>query len=168
MTTELGQPLPRWDMTAHFPSLESRELAAAHERLGADVERMAALYDHHDVRGGAPVELTDERLGAFEEVLASTNDALDRLRLLSTYANAFVTTDARDDTAAALASQLQMQSARVRALSGRFDAAGLAGRFGIDVGRQEFWASSLAVLTQRIDQFETLVASQGAGGKEPG
>jgi len=115
-------PLPRWDMTPYFPSLQSREFAAAQERLGADVERMVALYDHHAVRGGAPLELTDERVDAFVEVLDATNDVLERLRLLSAYISAFVTTDARDDAAASLASALQMQSARVRALSTRFDA----------------------------------------------
>ncbi len=55
-------------------------------------------------------------------MLDATNDVLERLRLLSAYVNAFVTTDVRDDAAAALASELQMQSARVRALSTRFDA----------------------------------------------
>jgi hypothetical protein len=38
------------------------------------------------------------------------------------------------------------------------DASGLAARFDIDVGREEFWSSSLAVLAGRIDQFEKLAA----------
>ena len=98
-------PLPRWDMTAYFPSLTSREFAAAEERLGADVERMAALYDRHQVRGGPPLQLTEDRVNVFVEVLEATNDLLERLRLLAAYINAFVTTDARNDTAAALASR---------------------------------------------------------------
>jgi pepF/M3 family oligoendopeptidase len=124
MVAELDRSaaLPRWDMTPYFSSLDSRQFAAAQERLGADVDRMAALYDHHDVRGGRPAELTDALVAAFGEVLDATNDVLERLRLLSAYVNAFVTTDARDDQAAAVASELQMQSARVRALSTRFDA----------------------------------------------
>ena len=44
------------------------------------------------------------------------------------------------------------------ASTGLADAAGLAHRFGIDVRREEFWASSLAVLAGRIDQFEKLAA----------
>jgi len=40
--------------------------------------------------------------------------------------------------------------------TGLADAAGLAARFGIDVGQEEFWASSLAVLAERIDRFENL------------
>ena len=114
--------VPRWDLTAYFPSLQSREFAAAQELLGADVDRMAALYDHHDVRGGPAVELTETRLDAFAAVLEATNAVLERLRLLSAYVTAFVATDARDDAAAALGSELQMQSARVRALITRFEA----------------------------------------------
>lgn len=114
--------LPRWDLSAYFPAPDSREFAAAHERVGADIDRMVALYDRHDVRGGDRLELTAERIAAFEEVLRATNDTLEQLRLLSAYVHAFATTDARDDTAAALASQLQMKSARVRSLSSRFDA----------------------------------------------
>ena len=108
-------------MSPYFSSLLSREFASEHERLEADVDRMEALYDSYDVRRRPSVELTDDRVAAFEEVLETTNAVLERLRLLSAYVNAFVTTDARDDAAAAVASQLQMQSARVRALSSRFD-----------------------------------------------
>lgn len=113
--------VPRWDMTPYFPSLRSREFAAASERLGADVDRMAALYDRHDVRGGPRVALTDATVRAFEEVMSATNDVMARQRLLNAYVSAFVATDARDDTAAGFASELQMQSARVRVLSKRFE-----------------------------------------------
>jgi pepF/M3 family oligoendopeptidase len=52
----------------------------------------------------------------------ATNRVLERQRLLSAYVQAFVTTDARDTLAAGTASQLQLQSARVRALFTRFEA----------------------------------------------
>ena len=41
--------------------------------------------------------------------------------------------------------------------TGLADAAGLAGRFGIDVRSTDFWRSSLDVLRARIDAFEALV-----------
>jgi len=41
--------------------------------------------------------------------------------------------------------------------TGLGDAATLAARFGIDVADTAFWASSLQVLTERIDEFERLV-----------
>jgi oligoendopeptidase F len=46
------------------------------------------------------------------------------------------------------------------ASTGLADASGLAGRFGIDVDREEFWAASLSVLAGRIDQFEALAAGR--------
>ncbi|MHB1855497.1 MAG: gluzincin family metallopeptidase, partial [Acidimicrobiales bacterium] len=114
--------LPRWDLSGYFPSLGSREFAEHHERLGADVDRLAALYEEHDVRGGTDAVVDAARLEAFESVLAATNEVFEEFRLLNAYVYAFVTTDARDETAAALASELQAQGARVRSLTTRFDA----------------------------------------------
>ncbi|MEY2458378.1 MAG: hypothetical protein QOG30_208 [Acidimicrobiaceae bacterium] len=114
------ETLPRWDLTPFYPSLDSREFSNAHEGVGAGVARLTALYDEHDVRGGDPVELDDEALAAFEAVIAETNDLQDHLRLVNAYLYGFVTTDARDDRAAALQSQLQAQAAPLRTLSSRF------------------------------------------------
>jgi pepF/M3 family oligoendopeptidase len=117
-TTEL----PRWDLTPFFPSLESREFAAAHEGIGAGVARLTALYDEHDVRGGDAVELDDAAITAFESVLAETNELHEQLRLVGAYLNGFVTTDARNDEANALQSRLQAEVAPMRTLSTRFAA----------------------------------------------
>ena len=46
--------LPRWDVTDVFPSLQSRELTAAREQLGADIVRLVNLYDEHGVGEVAP------------------------------------------------------------------------------------------------------------------
>ncbi|MEY2453299.1 MAG: hypothetical protein QOD92_2873 [Acidimicrobiaceae bacterium] len=114
------ETLPRWDLTPFYPGLDSREFANAHEGIGAGVARLTALYDEHDVRGGDPVELDKEILSAFEEVIAETNALQDHLRLVNAYLYGFITTDARDDAAAALNSQLQVQAAPLRTLSSRF------------------------------------------------
>ena len=114
--------LPRWDLTAFFPSLESREFAAAHESIGAGVARLTALYDEHDVRSGDPRAIDDATIAAFESVLAETNELHEQLRLVGAYLNGFVTTDARDDDANALQSRLQAEVAPLRTLSTRFAA----------------------------------------------
>src|SRR6266550_8384023 len=90
---------PRWDVSDVFPSLESREFAAAQEAIGADLLRLVGLYDRHDVRGGEPRQPTKEDLAAFDEVTKSTNDFLEQTRILQAYVHAFITTDARDDKA---------------------------------------------------------------------
>ena len=120
--TVVTETLPRWDLTPFYPGLDSREFSSAHEGFGAGVTRLTALYDQHDVRGGDPVELDEEALAAFEEVIAETNELQDHLRLVNAYLYSFVTTDARDDQAAALQSQLQAQAAPLRTLSSRFAA----------------------------------------------
>lgn len=114
--------LPRWDVSAYFPSLSSREFASAHEGFGAEVARLGVLYDEHDVRGGEPVEVDGAVAERFEAVVEATNAVLEHYRLLSAYVAAFVTTDARDDEAAGLASRLQNDGAKLRALTTRLEA----------------------------------------------
>jgi pepF/M3 family oligoendopeptidase len=118
--------LPRWDLTPFFPSLGSRELAAAHEGLVADIGRLVALYDHHGVRNladrppGAALDAAD--VAAFDEVLGATNDVQEQVRLVTAYLHGFISTDAHDDEATALQSRLQPHLARLRTLGTRFSA----------------------------------------------
>src|SRR3954471_17576125 len=116
------ETLPRWDLSPFYPSLDSREFAAAHEGVGAGVARLTALYDAHDVREGQEVELDDDLLKAFEEVIAETNGLQDELRLVNAYLYGFIATDARDEGANGLHSQLLAQAAPLRTLSTRFAA----------------------------------------------
>ena len=118
---DTAPPLPRWDVTDLYPSVTSREYAAAQEQIAADVARLRGLYDQHDVRGGDKTA-DDETVAAFDAVLDATNDLLDRLRTVSGYASAFTTTDVRDDAAQAEQARLQMQMAELAKLRGRFDA----------------------------------------------
>lgn len=112
------EDLPRWDVSQYFPSLGSKEFAAAHERIGADVERLVALYDQHDVRGGDKM-LDDAAVAAFDEVITTTNETLEQLILLSAYVNAFVSTDTRDAEAQGIRARLQAQSATLSKLNSR-------------------------------------------------
>jgi pepF/M3 family oligoendopeptidase len=114
--------LPHWDVSAIYPDLDSREFSAAHEGLIAGLDRLGALYDRHQVRGGPPVEVDDDTVAAFDEVLEATNDLLDEVRTLSAYLYTFVSTDARDDRAAGLQSQVQTQLTELGQLSKRFEA----------------------------------------------
>ena len=116
----MTETLPRWDVTAFFPSLESRELSVGHEEVVADLARLVALYDRHDVRGGAPRTPTPADVTAFDEVVAATNDLLERVRLLGAYLYTFTSTDAGNDTAAGLRSRLQNELTDLTRLTTRF------------------------------------------------
>ncbi|HVM63722.1 MAG TPA: M3 family oligoendopeptidase [Acidimicrobiales bacterium] len=117
----MGATLPRWDISSVFPSLTSREFASAHEAFSAGVSRLQALYDERGVRSGPPRSPSAADVAAVEDVIAETNAVLEQARLLGAYLNAIVTTDARDDAAACVRSQLQAEQAPLDALTARLD-----------------------------------------------
>ncbi len=120
--TRTETPLPHWDLTAFFPALDGREVAVAHEATVADLARLVALYDRHDVRGGECRPPTEADLAAIDEVIEATNALLDQVRTLGAYLAAFVTTDASNDLAAGLRSRLQTDLTDLNRLTTRFDA----------------------------------------------
>jgi oligoendopeptidase F len=113
---------PRWDLSSLFDGTASREFAAAQERFSAELVRLAAMYDRFDVRRGDPVALTPGTVAAFDEVVAATNGLLDQVRLLRSYLAGRLATDARDDEAATVLSQLQAEQAGLQKLTSRLDA----------------------------------------------
>ncbi len=125
-----ADPLPHWDVTAFFPSVHSRELAVAHEGVVADLARLIALYDRHDVRGGDHRSPSEADLAAVDEVIGATNELLEQVRLVGAYLYTFVATDATDDGAAGLRSRLQTELADLTKLTKRFEA--WIERFGAD------------------------------------
>ena len=110
--------LPRWDVSSYFPAVDSREFTDAEERFGADVGRLSALYERHDVRADSTV--TDP--AAVDEVLTETNMVLAQLATLRAYLNAFVSTDATDALAQAAMSRLERQTVELTNLTTRLDA----------------------------------------------
>ena len=114
--------LPHWDVTDVFPAIGSREYASAREELGADLTRLTALYDEHDVRGGDAKSVDDATVAAFEAVLHETNEVMERVKLLSGFLSSYVTTDARNDEAQGELSQLQAELSQLSRLRSRFDA----------------------------------------------
>lgn len=120
-TDDVSVDLPRWDVSTVFPSLASREFAAAHEQLTATIDRLVALYDEHDVRGGDRA-VDDAAVESFEQVVDATNAAREAVRVVIAFVHAFVSTDATDEEAQAIDSRLKAQLAPLGALSSRFDA----------------------------------------------
>jgi pepF/M3 family oligoendopeptidase len=117
----MERTVPRWDIASVFPSLTSREFAAAHEAFGASVARLRVLYDERGVRSGPRRTPEPADLAALEEVLGETNAVLEGARLINAYLHAIVTTDARDDDASRLRSEVQAEQAPLDSLAARLD-----------------------------------------------
>jgi oligoendopeptidase F len=114
--------LPRWDVADIFPSLESPAFAAAHEGLVASLTRLRGLYDEHGVRGGDPHDPSEAEVAGFEQVVDGTNALLDQVRTVTAYISSYVTTDARNDTAQAMSSEVQSELTELARLTKRFEA----------------------------------------------
>src|SRR5947209_3358714 len=117
-----GPPLPRWDVSDVFPSLQSRELATARERLGAGLDRLVAIYDQHGVGECAPHPPSPEEIRAVDAVLEATNETERDLDVLRAFVASYVTTDSRNDAAQGMYSTLERHGATLRQLSARLAA----------------------------------------------
>ena len=124
-----SETLPTWDTDGLFPGLGSREYAASREGVQADLARLVALYDRHDVRDGPRRAPTEADGAILAEVIGATNALLDDVERTSAFVAALVSTDATDEAAtreyAALEADLtdlERCGTRLRAWVGRLGA----------------------------------------------
>ncbi len=119
--TTTGQA-PRWDLATIFPALDDRAFTGALEGIFANVDRLGALYDELDIRDLEPREPTNADITALDEVLVATNAMHEELRPVNAYLHGLVTTDSRNERAAALAVELQTRTAALGPLGKRLGA----------------------------------------------
>ena len=113
---------PRWDLTPIFPGLDDRAFNGALEGVYARVDRLAALYDELGIRATDGRPVADADVAALEAILAATNELQGELRPVVTYLYALVTTDSRNDLAAARHVELQTRAAPLAPLGKRLGA----------------------------------------------
>ena len=114
------ETIPRWDLSPIFAGIDDRSFSGAVEGIYASVDRLVALFDEHDIREVVDKRpVTDADVDALEAVLAEVNDVQTQMRIVSTYLYALVTTDSRDDAAAANMVELQTRSAALGPLMKR-------------------------------------------------
>src|SRR5205085_289154 len=99
--------LPHWQVTTLFPSLDSPEFAAAFEKARRDVQDLVPIFDARGIRRREPGAPTLEEVAAYEEVTGALNRLYADLRLVRAYLSAFTSTDARNETAQSLSSELR-------------------------------------------------------------
>ncbi|MDW8207673.1 MAG: M3 family oligoendopeptidase [Chloroherpetonaceae bacterium] len=91
--------LPRWDMTAIFPSLESAEFVQAFDGVVREIGALADLFDRHHVRRRDDGGVDASFVAAYEEVTCALNGLLERVDTLGAYIGCFTTTDAQNEEA---------------------------------------------------------------------
>lgn len=116
----LVSPLPRWDMTPIFPALDSPEFQQAFASARAQTDEIAALFESRNIRKRDTSEVDPETLAAFEEVTNRFNALYRDLVTLGSYLNAFVSTDAADERAQSLSSDLRTLRVKLDQLWSRY------------------------------------------------
>ncbi|MEJ7801488.1 MAG: hypothetical protein WKF60_13275, partial [Ilumatobacter sp.] len=111
--------LPRWSVADVHESLEARSVTDAQERVGAAVTRLISLFDEHDIRAIEPRPVTSADGVAADAAIAAYNALADEFQELGATVYATVTTDSRNELAHSLASQIDVQEARIAPLLAR-------------------------------------------------
>ena len=115
--------LPRWDVSAVFPSLESPAFATGFADVIRQVDALTALFDTLGVERLTATPATDDAIvAAVEQAINALNETMAPYRTLSAYIYSFVTTDSRNTLAQARQSELQRQGVRLAQLRTRFTA----------------------------------------------
>ena len=169
------QTLPRWDMTPIFPSLASPEFTTEFESALTAISELGPFFDQIGVRRRDDSGVDGAFVGLFEGVLDSLNHLLQRLETLGSYIGCFVTTDASDELAKALESEMETRAialgqleTRLVAWVGSSDIEALLNQSQV-ARDHEFWVRRAAHLAahQMSAEEENLAASlrpMGFGG----
>ena len=119
LTTDHQSPLPRWSVHDVHESFDSRSFSDSMERAGANVSRLEALFETHNIRSIDPRTPTTQDGAAADEVIQAFNNTVDEQDLLISYIYATVSTDSRHEQAQGLLSEMEDLDARISPLLAR-------------------------------------------------
>ena len=107
---------PRWDLTPIFPELDSPAFEEAREGLSSGVTRLASLLDERMAREPTATTVDDVLVVAFESIVEQYEALLEVGWTVESYVLALVDTDAGDQAAARVESQIRAPLAERRRL----------------------------------------------------
>ncbi|MFA5775413.1 MAG: M3 family oligoendopeptidase [Ilumatobacteraceae bacterium] len=111
--------LPRWSVADVHESFSARSFTDSMERAGAEVSRLEASFNEHNIRAideRMPTEADGE---IADTVIRQVNETLKESEILGAYIYATVSTDTRHEQAQGLLSELETLDARVAPLIAR-------------------------------------------------
>jgi pepF/M3 family oligoendopeptidase len=118
---ETGE-LPRWDLSALFPGIDSPEFAEGFDRLLSGIDRLAQLFDDVGITATSTNRSEPAPLADFERVLNALNDVSQQLDSMGSYLYGCISTDSRNELAQARFSQFQERAVALDKLQTRFTA----------------------------------------------
>ncbi len=118
----MNNPLPHWDMTVVYPSLESKEFEAGFQSVIGKIAELGTLFEQHKIEKRDPAPLDEATVQSFETVVNALNAAFEDVRTMMAYINSFVATDSRNNLAQAKLSELQQHFVRLNMLGTRLTA----------------------------------------------
>ena len=94
MTT--SHPLPRWDMTAVYPGLETPTFEEGFDRTVQDIADLVDLFDTYAI-GEKPSQAVETAIvQVFETITTHYNRVQESTRTLTAYINSFILTDSAE------------------------------------------------------------------------
>ena len=118
--TDASGSLPRWSVADVHDSMTSRTFVDAMEHGQAELARLEALFEEHDIRAVTPRTPTEADCDAAAAAIDQYNSVAQQIGELQAYVYATVSTDTRDEQAGALLAELEMRDAQLRPLLARF------------------------------------------------
>ncbi|MGB8860698.1 MAG: M3 family oligoendopeptidase [Ilumatobacteraceae bacterium] len=112
-------PLPRWSVADVHESFEARSFLDAMDRCSADIARLEALLDEHDIRHTDPRPVTKEDGLVADTVIGALNAMKEHSATLGAYILATTSTDSYHEKAQGLMGEYQMAASRERPLQAR-------------------------------------------------
>src|SRR5215210_2203725 len=114
--------LPRWDLSALFPGLESPEFGDGFDRLLSGIEGLARLFAEVGISATSTSQSETAPVADFERVLNALNDVSQQLESMGSYLYGCISTDSRNEPAQARFNQFQERAVVLDKLQTRFTA----------------------------------------------
>ncbi|MFZ9546625.1 MAG: hypothetical protein ACO28H_05890, partial [Ilumatobacteraceae bacterium] len=111
--------LPRWSVADVHESFTARSFTDAMERTGANVARLEAQFEEHNIRAGTPHKPSSQEGEIANQIINSMNETIKESEILGSYVYATVSTNTREETAQGLLSELEVIDSRLSPLLAR-------------------------------------------------
>ncbi|MDA1191765.1 MAG: M3 family oligoendopeptidase, partial [Candidatus Poribacteria bacterium] len=109
--------LPHWDVSTVYPNLETPQFADDIARIIGKIAALERLFDERNIGATGQGSATD-----FEQVLNAIIDVIEPFRTLGAFVSAYVSTDSRNEVAAARQSEFRQYAVRLSKLDTRLTA----------------------------------------------